>query len=79
MHCKEELAGRLGPYLGPICSRQRRGGGQAGRRIDRREASRHLEPERADLAINDLERRPKPRHGLKVLIGEVGSFKLLLP
>ena len=31
------------------------------------------------IAVNDLERRPQPRRILEVLLGEVGSFQLLLP
>jgi hypothetical protein len=56
---KEELAGYLRPYLGPICSWQRRADGQPGCGIDRRHAFRHFEAERADLAIENLERRPE--------------------
>ena len=75
---EEELPGHLGPHPRPISSRQRSAGRKAGRRIDRREASGHLEPERADVTINDLERRPEPGHVLVVALGEVGSFQLLL-
>ena len=75
---EEELAGHLGPHPRPICGRQRRVGRQAGRRVDRRDASGHLEPERADVAIDDLERRPQPGHFLEVASGEVRSFQLLL-
>ena len=31
------------------------------------------------IVVDDLERHPQPRHILKVLSGEVGSFQLLLP
>ena len=53
-------------------------GRQAGRRIDRRDASCHLEPERADVTVNDLERRAQPGHLLVVAWSEVGPFQLLL-
>jgi len=59
MRRKEELPGHLGPHPRPISCRQRRAGRKASRRPDRREASCHLEPEWADLAVNDLERRPQ--------------------
>ena len=75
---EEELAGHLGPHPRPICSRQRRAGRQAGRRIDRREASGHFEAERADVTINDLERRPQPGRVLEVAWGEIRPFQLLL-
>jgi hypothetical protein len=75
----EELAGHLGPHPGPVCGRQRCVGGKAGCRVDRRDAFRHFEAERADVAINDLERRPEPGRVLVVALGEVGSFQLLLP
>ena len=75
---EEELPGHLGPHPRPISSRQRSAGRQAGRRVDRRDASGHLEPERADVAIDDLERRPQPGRILEVALGEVGSFQLLL-
>jgi hypothetical protein len=75
----EKVAGHLGPHPRPICSRQRSAGGKAGRRIDHRDAPCHFEPERADLAVNDLERHSEPGRVLVVALGEVGSFQLLLP
>ena len=66
---QEELPGHLGPHPRPIRSRQRSAGGQAGRRIDRRDASCHLEPERADVTIDDLERRAQPGHVLDSRVG----------
>jgi hypothetical protein len=78
MRCQEALTGYLGPHSRPISSRQRSAGGKAGRRPDRREASCHFEAEGADLAVNDLERRPEPGGVLVVAWGEVGSFQLLL-
>jgi hypothetical protein len=59
MRRKEELAGHLGSDPRPISSWQRSAGRKASRRPDRREASCHLEPEWADLAVYDLERRPQ--------------------
>ena len=78
MRRKEELPGHLGPHPRPIRGRQRSAGGQAGCRIDRREAPCHFEAERAEIAINDLERRPQPSHVLEVACGEVRPFQLLL-
>ena len=75
---EEELPGHRGPHPRPIRSRQRSAGGKAGRRIDRRDASCHLEPERADNTIDDLERRAQLSHLLKVADSEVWTFKLLL-
>ena len=75
---QEELAGHLGPHPRPVCSRQGSARGQAGRRIDRPDASGHFEPERADDTINDLERHPQPGHLLEVAWGEVRPFQLLL-
>jgi hypothetical protein len=66
MRRQEELAGHLGPHPRPLSSRQRSAGGKAGRRIDHREASCNFEPEWADLAVNDLERRPQPGRVLVV-------------
>jgi len=45
------------------------------RRLD---AFRHFQSERADVTINDLERRPEPGRVLVVPLGEVQSFHLLL-
>ena len=75
---EEELAGHLGPHPRPLSSGQGSAGRKAGRRIDRREASGHLEAERADLTVNDLERRPEPGRILVVALGEVWSCQLLL-
>ena len=75
---EEELPGHLGPHPRPICSRQGSVRRQAGRRLDRRDASGDLEPERADLTIDDLERRPEPGRILVVTPGEVRPFQLLL-
>jgi hypothetical protein len=78
MHRPEELTGHLGPHPRPICSRHRSVGRQTGRRLDRREASGHLKPERAKDTIDDLERRAQLGHLLEVALGEVGSLQLLL-
>jgi hypothetical protein len=75
---QERLTGHLGPYSGPICSRQRRAHGQAGCRIDCPDAFGHLEPERADDTIDDLERHTQLGHLLQVTSGEVWPFQLLL-
>jgi hypothetical protein len=79
MRAEEELPGHLRSHPRPISSRQRSAGGKAGRRLDRREALCHFEAERADISINDLEGDPESRRVLVVALGEVGSFKLLLP
>jgi hypothetical protein len=75
---QEKLTGHLGPHPRPISGRQRSAHRQAGRRIDRGNAPSHLEPERADDTINDLERHTQPGHVLQVTSGEVRSFQLLL-
>jgi hypothetical protein len=75
---QEELPGHLGPHPCPICSRQRRVRRQAGCRVDRRDAPGDLEPERADIAVNDLERSSKTDNILEVACREVRSFQLLL-
>jgi hypothetical protein len=54
-------------------------GGGVGACVERRDAVGHLDPKRAQIVVDHLERRPQPRHILKILSGEVGSFKLLLP
>jgi hypothetical protein len=76
---QEELAGHLGPHSGPICGRQRRVGGKAGRAVDRGNASGHLEPERADITIDNPERNPQTGYLLEVACGEIRSLQLLLP
>jgi hypothetical protein len=76
---QEELPGHLGPHPGPICSRQRGGRPKAGCRIDCRDAFGHLEPVRADVAINDPERSSKTDNILEVACREVRSLQLLLP
>jgi hypothetical protein len=43
-----------------------------------RNAPGHLEPERADITIDDLERRAQTGHFLKVTDSECWPFKLLL-
>jgi hypothetical protein len=61
MRRQEALPGHIGPHPRPISSRQRSAGRKAGHRPELREASCHFKVERADLAVNDLERRPEPR------------------
>jgi hypothetical protein len=75
---QEELTGHRGPHPCPIRGRQRRVGWEAGCRIDRRDASGHLEPERADDTIDDLERRAQLGHFLEVTWSEVRPFQPLL-
>jgi len=58
----ERLAGYSCPHPGPDCSRQRRLPRQAGCAVDRGKASGDLEPERADDAIDDLERHAQLGH-----------------
>jgi hypothetical protein len=75
----EKLTGHLSPHPRPISSPQRRAHRQAGHAVDRGNAFRHFQPERADDTIDDPERHPQPRRVLKVPQGEVGSLQLLLP
>jgi hypothetical protein len=75
---EEELVGHFGPHLGPICSRQRRVRRKAGSRSGCRDAFGHLEPERADNTIDDLERHTQTDNILEVTWSEVRSFQLLL-
>jgi hypothetical protein len=70
--------GHRGPHSGPIGRRQGSAGGQASCRLDRRDAFGDLEPERADVTIDDLERRPEPGRVLVVAFGEVRALELLL-
>ena len=65
----EELPRHLGPHPRPIRSRQRRVGRQPGRLVERGDAFRHLDPERATTPSTDLERRPQPGHVLEVPYG----------
>jgi hypothetical protein len=51
--------GGRGPHARPIGSKQRCAHGQAGRAVDRANAFGDLEPEQADVAINDPERDPQ--------------------
>jgi hypothetical protein len=75
---EEKLAGHLGPHPGPIGSRQPRVRRHAGCAVDRRDAFGHLEPERADVAVDNPERSSKAGRVLQVASGEVRSFQLLL-
>ena len=78
MFGEKEFAGYLGPHLRPISSRQRRFRRQAGRGIDRRDAFGHFKPERADVPIEDLERRAQLGHFLEIADSDVWPFQLLL-
>ena len=78
MRSEEELPGHLGPHPRPISGRQRSAGRQAARRLDRPDAFGDLEAERADVAVNDLERRPEPGRILVVAFGEVRPLELPL-
>jgi hypothetical protein len=75
----EELPGHLSPHLRPVSRRDRGVGRPSDCRVERRDAVGHLDPKRAQIVVDHLERRPQPGHILKILSGEVGSFKLLLP
>jgi hypothetical protein len=68
---QEELAGHLGPNPRPIGSRKRSVGEKADRRLERPDASNHLKAERANIAINDSERRAQPRRILVVAFREL--------
>jgi hypothetical protein len=74
----EKLAGHLGPHPRSIRGRQGSARRQAGRRLDRPDALGHLEPERADDTIDDLERHAQLGHLVEVAWSEVRSFQLLL-
>jgi hypothetical protein len=75
----EELPGHLSPHPRPVSRRIEASAGHPIARVERRDALGHLDPKRAQIVVDHLERRPQPRHILKVLSGEVGPFKLLLP
>jgi hypothetical protein len=75
---QEEVAGHLGPHPRPISNRQRRGGRQGGRSVDPGNAPGDLEPEWADIAIDNPERSSKTGRVLIVARGEVWPFQLLL-
>ena len=79
MLSEEELPGHLSPHPRPVSRRDRGVSWPSDCSVERRDALGHLEPKRAQIVVDDLERRPQPRHVLKVLSGEVGSFQLLLP
>jgi hypothetical protein len=75
----EELSCHLSPHPRPVSRRDRGVGRPSDGGVERGDALGHLEPKRAQIVVDDLERRPQPRHILKVLTGEVGPFQLLLP
>ena len=74
----EEFPGHLGPHPRPVGSGQRRVRRHTGRRLDRPEAFADLEAERADVTINDLERRPQPGRVPVIAWCEVRPLELLL-
>ena len=73
-----KLPGHRGPNPRPICSRQRRVGRKASCHLGSPDAFRHLEPERADDTIEDLERHTELAHLPEVTSGEIRSFQRLL-
>jgi hypothetical protein len=73
----KELPGHLSANPSPVPGRHRRITGQTGRLVDGRDPFRDLTPERAHLAIQDLERNPEPGHGQVVDLGEVRPRELL--
>jgi hypothetical protein len=79
MRGEKELQGHLSPHPRPVSRCDRRVGRPSDGSVERREAPGHLDPKRDQIVVDDLEPRPQPRRILKVLIGEVGSFQLLLP
>jgi hypothetical protein len=76
---EEELTRHMSPHPGPVSRRDRGVGRPSDCGVERRDALGHLEPERDEIVVDDLERRPQPGHVLKILSGEVGSLQLLLP
>jgi hypothetical protein len=76
---EEELTGHLSPHPRPVSRRDRGVGRPSDRGVERRDALGHLDTERDRIVVDNLERRPQPRHILKVPQGEIGSFQLLLP
>src|SRR5215218_10968319 len=75
----EEFMGYLSPHPGPVSRRDRGVGRRSDGGVERRDALGHLEAERDQIVVDDLERRPQLGHVLKVPQGEVWSFQLLLP
>ena len=73
----KELPRHLGAHPGPVRRRHRPIPGQTGRLIDGGDPFRDLDPERADVAVEDLERCPEPGHRQEVGVGQVRSFELL--
>ena len=63
---EEELTGHLGPHPRPVSRRDRRVGRPSDGRVERRDALGHLDPERAQIIVDDLERHPQPGHVLEV-------------
>jgi hypothetical protein len=76
---QEELTSHLSPHPGPVSRRDRGVGRPSDGAVERRDALGHLKPKRAQIVVDNLERRPQPRHILKIPQSEVGSLQLLLP
>jgi hypothetical protein len=70
---EEELPGYLSPHPSPVGRRNRGVGRPSDWGVERRDALGHLQPERDQIVVDNLERRPQPRRILKVPYGEVGS------
>jgi hypothetical protein len=79
MRGEKELQGHLSPHPRPVSRRDRGVGRPSDGGVEPRNALGHLDPERDQIVVDDLERHPQPRHTLKVPQGEVGTLQLLLP
>jgi hypothetical protein len=75
----EELPCHLSSHPRPVSCRDGGVGRQSDGRVERRDASGHLDPKREQIVVDEPEWRSQPRHALKILIGEGRSFQLLLP
>ena len=73
----EELPRDLGADPGPVRRRHRPIPRQTDRLIDGGDPFRDLNPERAHVAVEDLERCPEPGHRQVVGFGQVRPFELL--
>jgi hypothetical protein len=79
MLCSEEFPRHLGTDPRPQCRRDRFVREVSGRRVQRRNPLRYLDPEGADIAGANLERRTEPGRGLHVGGGQVSGPELLQP
>ena len=75
----EELPRHLGADLRPQCRGDWLVSQLSGGRLPRGNPLRHLDPEGADLAGVNLERRAQPGRCLDVCVGQVGGLQLLQP